>query len=55
MPPLNELGYLPPGVYPATWQEFMERFATTTRRLRLATGLAAALRKLAANFSGVRQ
>lgn len=47
MPPFNELGYLPPGTHNATWQEFMERFATTPRRLRLATGLAAALRKLA--------
>jgi hypothetical protein len=47
IPPFNELGYLPPGIYEITWAELMERFATNSQRLRLATGLAAALRKLA--------
>lgn len=47
MPPFNESGYLPAGVYEISWQELMERFATNPQRLRLATGLAAALRKLA--------
>jgi hypothetical protein len=47
IPPFNELGYLPPGIYEITWAELMERFATNSQRLRLATGLAVALRKLA--------
>ncbi|AFY96183.1 DUF6932 family protein [Chamaesiphon minutus] len=47
IPPFNELGYLPPGVYEVSWMEMMQRFGTNNRRLRLMTGLAAALRKLA--------
>jgi hypothetical protein len=47
MPPFNELGYLPPGVYEIRWSELMERFATNLQRQRIVTGLAAALRKLA--------
>ena len=46
IPEFNELGYLPPGVHEATWAEFLARFGINPRRLRLATGLAAALRKL---------
>ena len=46
IPEFNNLGYLPPGVYETSWQEFMERFAIDPHRQRLATGLAAALRKL---------
>jgi hypothetical protein len=47
IPPFNELGYLPPGIYETSWLEFMKRFATNRHRQRLVTGLAAALRKLA--------
>lgn len=47
MPPFNERGYLPPGVYEIQWQELMERFAANPPRRRIVTGLAAALRKLA--------
>jgi hypothetical protein len=47
IPPFNELGYLPPGTYEIAWPELMERFATNPQRLKLAMGLAAALRKLA--------
>jgi hypothetical protein len=47
IPPFNELGYLPPGIYETSWVELMERFAINPQRQRLATGLAAALRKLA--------
>ena len=47
MPPFNERGYLPPGVYEIRWQELMERFAANPQRRRIVTGLAAALRKLA--------
>ena len=47
IPAFNELGYLPPGVYETSWLEFMSRFAINPQRRRLATGLTAALRKLA--------
>ncbi len=47
IPPFNELGYLPPGIYDISWPELMERFVMNPQRQRLATGLAAALRKLA--------
>jgi hypothetical protein len=46
IPEFNDLGYLPPGIYETSWQEFMQRFAINPHRLKLATGLAAALRKL---------
>jgi hypothetical protein len=46
IPEFNELGYLPPGVHDSSWQEFLRRFATNSHRLRLVTGLAAALHKL---------
>jgi hypothetical protein len=46
IPPFNELGYLPPGIYETSWLEFMSRFAINRQRQRLVTGLAAALRKL---------
>jgi hypothetical protein len=47
IPAFNELGYLPPGIYEVSWLELMKRFAVNPQRRRLATGLAAALRKLA--------
>lgn len=47
IPAFNELGYLPPGIHETSWPKFMERFATNPQRQKLATGLAAALRKLA--------
>jgi hypothetical protein len=48
IPPFDEdLGYLPPGVYETTWAEFAQRFGTNPHRLRLLTGIAAAMRKLA--------
>jgi hypothetical protein len=46
IPEFNELGYLPPGIYETSWLEFMRLFAINPHRLRLASGLAAALRKL---------
>ena len=48
IPEFNDLGYLPPGVYESSWQEFMEKFVINSYRQRLATGLSAALRKLSA-------
>lgn len=53
IPAFNELGYLPPGIYETSWLEFMSRFAINRQRQRLATGLAAALRKL--GFAGCRR
>jgi hypothetical protein len=47
IPPFNEFGYLPPGIYETSWLEFMKRFAIDPQRQRLAAGLAAAVRKLA--------
>jgi hypothetical protein len=47
IPPFNELGYLPSGIYEVSWSELMERFVINPQRQQLATGLAAALRKLA--------
>lgn len=40
IPEFNELGYLPAGVYEATWSEFLARFGINPHRLRLITGLA---------------
>ena len=37
IPEFNNLGYLPPGVYETSWQEFMERFAIDPHRQRLGT------------------
>jgi hypothetical protein len=48
IPPLDENGYLPPGVHAATWSEVVERFGYTPYRLRLLNGLRAAIASLAA-------
>jgi hypothetical protein len=48
IPPFDDdLGYLPPGVYEATWAEFSQRFGINRHRLHLLTGIKAACRKLA--------
>lgn len=47
LPEFNDRGYLPMGIHSTTWREFMVRFGTNPHRLKLSTGLAAALRKLA--------
>lgn len=40
IPPLNHLGFLPPGVHPATLDELIERFGTgTLQRLAMADSL----------------
>jgi hypothetical protein len=46
IPPFNNLGYLPPGIYEVTWDEFWERFATNIYRKQLLTGLRLALNSL---------
>ncbi len=48
IPPFTEEGLLPPGVYRATWREFVDRFGTTPHRRKLLAGLKAALKSLRA-------
>jgi hypothetical protein len=48
IPPFDAAGNLPPGVHKATWDEFVARFGTTSRRLALLAGLKAALDALRA-------
>jgi hypothetical protein len=43
-----EMGYLPPGEHPATWDEIVERFGYTPWRRELLDGLKAALESLRA-------
>jgi hypothetical protein len=42
LPSFDERGNLPPGIHSATWDEIVERFATTERRKQLLDGLRAA-------------
>lgn len=53
IPHFNNLGYLPPGIYEVTWDEFWERFATNTYRKQMLTGLRLALNAL--KFAGCEQ
>lgn len=46
IPAFNALGLLPQGIYPATWEEVVERFGTNDRRRQLLNGLSAALNPL---------
>lgn len=46
LPPFDEAGNLPPGIHWPTWRDFVERFGTTPRRLRLIEGLRKALQAL---------
>jgi len=48
IPDFDENGNLPPGIHWATWEEFIHRFGTTQRRLRLITGLELAMEQLQA-------
>lgn len=48
MPELDENGNLPPGIHWATWEELIDRFGTTPRRLRLINGLKLAMEQLQA-------
>ena len=48
IPEFDAAGNLPPGVFDATWDEFVARFGTTPRRLSLLAGLKAALAALRA-------
>ena len=46
IPPFDERGYLPQGIYEPTWDEFWERFGTNNYRKQLLTGLRLALGNL---------
>ena len=47
LPPFNEMGYLPPGIYEITWSEFINRFGFNSHRRNILTGLQTALLLLA--------
>ena len=46
IPEFDENGNLPPGVHWAEWEEFVDRFGTTPRRLRMIDGLKMAMEQL---------
>lgn len=46
IPEFDENGNLPPGIHWATWEEFVDRFGTTPRRLRMIEGLKTAIEQL---------
>jgi hypothetical protein len=48
IPSFDERGNLPPGVHSATWEEIVERYATTERRAELLDGLHEAVASLRA-------
>jgi hypothetical protein len=48
IPSFDERGNLPPGVHSATWEEIVERYATTERRTELLDGLHEAVQELRA-------
>ena len=47
LPPFNEMGYLPPGIYEVTWTEFVDRFGFNSHRQNILAGLQSALLLLA--------
>jgi hypothetical protein len=48
IPSFDERGNLPPGIHPATWDEIVERYATTERRGQLVDRLRSAIESLRA-------
>jgi len=48
IPEFDDCGNLPPGIYEAAWEEFIERFGWTLHRQRLIKGLRLALESLRA-------
>lgn len=46
LPSFDERGNLPPGIHSATWDEIVERYATTDRRTELLDGLHEAVQSL---------
>jgi hypothetical protein len=47
LPPFNEMGYLPLGIYEVSWTEFSDRFGFNSHRKSILTGLQSALLLLA--------
>ena len=47
LPPFNEMGNLPPGIYEVTWTEFIARFGFNSYRQNIISGLQVALILLA--------
>jgi len=52
IPAFDAGGNLPPGIFPASWDEIVTRYATNTRRRELTDGLLDALRSL--KYAGCR-
>lgn len=48
IPEFDEYGNLPPGVHFCEWEEFVQRFGTTVKRLNLIDGLKLAMTQLKA-------
>jgi hypothetical protein len=48
IPEFDEYGNLPPGVHFCQWEEFVDRFGTTAKRLNLISGLELAMTQLKA-------
>ncbi len=46
LPPFNEKGNLPPGIYETTWTEFKNRFGFNSHRKNMLIGLSTALQLL---------
>jgi hypothetical protein len=46
MPSFTEQGYLPPGIWPMSWQEFCNQYGYNARRINLLSGLMSALKLL---------
>ncbi|MCP2732460.1 DUF6932 family protein [Limnofasciculus baicalensis] len=46
IPPFDENGNLPPGIYWTEWSEFKERYGTTWKRLQMIQGLETAMAQL---------
>ncbi len=46
MPPFTESGYLPPGIWAMSWEDFWERYGYNPRRINLLSGLKFALQLL---------
>ena len=47
LPPFDDLGNLPSGIYQVSWTDFQARFATNSHRQQILSGLKQALRELA--------
>jgi len=47
LPPFDDLGNLPSGIYQVSWTDFQERFANNSHRQQVLVGLKQALRELA--------